>query len=139
MSILQSRRRADLAAVAVSGIASAWTPFTPTVSSGSGTITTVGGKSASALKVGRLVFYRASIAITTNGSGAADVRITNMPYTCAAANYFGTGREAAITGKMLLALMASGTTILVIINYDNTYPASNGCILELSGVYEAAS
>ncbi len=137
MSILQARRYLPL--TSSGGLAAAWTSFTPTVVSSAGTITTVGTKSARTLKLGRLVFYQVSAAITTNGTGSGDVRVTNMPYTCAAFNFYGSGRENALTGKMLESLMVASTTILTLFNYDNSYPGADGAVLQASGFYEAAS
>ncbi len=123
---------ADLAAVAASGLAAAWTTYTPTVTAGTGTLTTVDSKAGRTLKVGRLVLYRVAATITTNGTGATSI-IFSLPYTAAAFNFYGVGKGSA------LALVASGAATVVVKKYDGTYPAADGTVIEASGFYEAVS
>lgn len=59
---------------------SAWTSYSPTVSSSSGTITTVGTVHAYYKQHGKAVFVRLSITITTLGTGAGRLKVT-MPVT----------------------------------------------------------
>ncbi len=142
MSLLQSRRiqykDADVTAVADSGLAAAWTAYTPTVTSGTGTITTVGTHTGRTLKVGRVVFYRVAAAITTNGTGATSIRFT-LPYTAAAFNYYGGGSETALTGQQLQGIVTASGALLSVYKPDFSYPGADGATIEASGVYEAVS
>jgi hypothetical protein len=116
-------------------IDSSWTAFTPTLSAGTGTFTaaTATGRY---MQVGKLVFVRYDIQITTNGTAASSV-VVSLPVNASAT---GTsvlpGREYALVGKMLQGMVT--TTQVAIINYDNSYPGANGYKLSLTGVYEAA-
>jgi hypothetical protein len=117
--------------------AGTWSTFTPTVQSSSGTITTVGTVSGRYKQIGKLVFYALRITITTNGTGAGTVQVTNMPVTASQATV-GNGRANTNSGKMLQPVIGAGGTVLTIRNYDNTYPATDNELLIVSGVYEAA-
>lgn len=111
----------------------AWTAYTPTITAGSGTITT---KSATGRykQLGKTIFLQMAITITTNGSGAVSVNAT-LPFTGGSTCVI-SGRENIATGKMLQGIIVGGS--IFILNYDNTYPGADGANLFLSGVYESA-
>ena len=111
-----------------------WGTWSPTIGSGTGTITTVGTVVSRYAQAGKNVYFSLSITITTNGTGATSVTAT-LPVTAKAATAF-SGRENT-AGKMLQGVVAAGSSSMPIFNYDNTYPAANGYILLISGVYEA--
>ena len=87
-------------------------------------------------KRGRMSTSRLQSQITTNGTGATSVN-ASLPVTPKAANVFA-GRETVVGGKTLTGTVTGGSTTMQILNYDNTYPGSNGCQLVLAGVYEAS-
>ena len=136
MTILQLRqyqkKDADLDAVAASGLAAAWTAYTPTVTAASGTFTTVSA-SGRYLNIGKLTFVQINVVVTTNGTAAGNVQAT-LPNTAFNTNYVMTGREILITGKQLEVV--TSTTKVLIFNYDGTYPAGSGYSLMISGCYE---
>lgn len=138
MSILQTRRwqkaDADLTAVAASGLAAAWTAYTPTVAAGLGTLTTVSG-TGRWLQIGKLTFVEVVITITANGTGSSYLTAT-LPVTAAAAAVFA-GREAAISGVMVQGTVAASSSSLVIINYAGAYPGASGAIITISGALES--
>ena len=111
--------------------------WTPTVASGSGTITTLGTLSGTYTKIGRQVTLFMSIAITTNGTGATSINVGNLPYAISSRflTCVGCGRETAVSGKSLQAI-GSSTTQIGVFNYDNTYPGANGAVLVVEFVYE---
>jgi hypothetical protein len=113
----------------------AWTAYTPTITAGSGTITT---KSATGRykQIGKTVFIEINITITTNGSGAGSV-VATIPITPSAGFFILAGRENAATGKMLQGII-NGVSTATIFNYDNSYPGADGGSLIMTGVYEAA-
>src|SRR5690349_7449505 len=104
MAILQSRKRADLDAVAVSGIAAAWTTYTPTVTASVGTYTTVAG-AGHYVKMGKIVFLQLVITITTNGTAAGQAIVT-LPFTASANPNVMAGRENNVSGFELYGLIA---------------------------------
>lgn len=118
-------------------LGSASTTWTPTITSTAGTITTVTGNTGRYYRSGKLVFFRLTATITTNGTGSGVVRATLPSLGNVAANYyFCTGREFGVSGKQLLGYMGSGSANCDIQNYDGTYPAANGAIIIVSGWYE---
>lgn len=115
----------------------AWTAYVPTVASGTGTITTVGTKTARFRRIGKLIFFQADVTITTDGTADTNIQI-GLPVTAAAFASNVNGVENAISGKLLrCAILASGAVVIVT-NYDNTYPSGDGARFIISGVYEAA-
>jgi hypothetical protein len=114
----------------------AWTAWTPTVTAGGGTITTVGAVTARYKQVGKTVFFYISITITTNGTGVSYVQAT-LPFTAAnTAFQIAVGRENSLTGKTLGARIVANTANLQLTNYDGTYPGANGALLCGAGQYE---
>jgi hypothetical protein len=126
----------DLDSAASSGLASAWTAYTPTITAVAGTITTVSA-TGRYLQLGKIVFVQVKITITTNGSGATAVK-ASLPVACNTSNlYIISGRENALVGKMLQGEISTASGIRIC-NYDNTYPGADGNVLIMTGVYEAA-
>lgn len=103
-----------------------WRIFTPTVTSGTGTLTSVTATGLYKV-VGNTVSVEFSITITNNGTGGGDIRFT-APFSTATAAFTGSGRETAIAGKQLSVYAPASSTIYVY-NYDNSYPASTGAVL----------
>jgi hypothetical protein len=107
---------------------SAWTSYTPTVTAGSGTITTASA-TGYWIRIGKLCVVFSSWAITTNGTGAQSVKLT-LPFTGISGHtggQIGVGREYDVTGKMLqIEIPDSSGTAMAYRNYDNTYPGANG-------------
>lgn len=113
---------ADLSAVASSGLAAASSTFTPTVTSGSGTITTLGTVSGNYYIIGKLMWVSIIINITTAGTGAGALIVTNLPGTTPrrmtliglednATNNFVVGKTTA-AATTLSMLQNGGTTII---------------------------
>lgn len=117
---------------------SAWTAMSGlTVVSQTGTLTTAAATGAWK-RLGKTVFFRVRVAITTNGTGATSIQVQNMPFTAGGTTVQQAiiGRETAATGWSLLGYMSSGSTTMAIQKYDATYPAANGYVLEMSGTLE---
>lgn len=116
----------------------AWTDYTPTVTAGTGTITTASGAGRYLQLASKTVLIVAQASITTNGTGAADVRVT-LPFTSRSGTFqMLIGRANGITGKALVGTIFASSSAIVITNYDNTYPGASGEVLTVSGIYEAA-
>ena len=112
---------------------SSWTAYTPTVTAGVGTLTTV-ASSGRYRKIGRTVFYSMSITITTNGTGAAYIQATLPSTVTSQGNHASVGKGH--TNKELSGLAAASTNALVIQFYDGTYPGADGAIIVMQGTYE---
>lgn len=107
--------------------------WTPTITAGSGTITTAAASATAYQLHGRVCTWRATITITTNGTGAGAVKMT-LPMTAALANV-GVGRETVNTGALLSVTGSAGSATVDISKYDNTYPGANGAVLEVGGQF----
>jgi hypothetical protein len=98
---------------------SAWTSYTPTVTSGSGTITSytsVGGYT----RIGKLCVFRFSVTITNAGTGGGAMYVT-LPFTAiSSSSQMGSSRETAVVGYMGTASIPSGVPTRCDVNkYDN--------------------
>lgn len=95
--------------------------WTPVISSAAGAITSYSVNSASYTRIGRRVVVDFDITITNNGTGAAGINITGVPFTVATAYAScGSFREVAATGFGGFIIASSSTTIQAA-NYDNAY------------------
>lgn len=111
-------------------------PSTPTVVSGSGTITAASAQ-VRWLKKDTRNYFQLKVVITTNGTGAGNIQVT-MPFT----SFFdaaGGGREVTAAGIGLAWSMGAGSNILFISKVDATYPGGNGFTLLVSGCVESTS
>jgi hypothetical protein len=99
--------------------------FTPTLTSTTGTITTVGTRTGWYTKIGNLVVGAVDITITTNGTGATSLNVAGLPFT-AADTYGVNGAEIVGTGKNVNGWMNTGSSTLSAIRfYDATYPGAD--------------
>ena len=113
-----------------------WIAFTPTVSAGSGSFSSVSA-SLYYRKIGRILFWRLSISIPSNGTAASYIRVT-MPFASTSLGSFGAaacGKERAVTGKAVLGYMDGGSGTMDIQNYDGSYPGTTGAVIGMSGFY----
>jgi len=115
----------------------AWSTWTPTVTAGTGTITTLGTVTARFKTIGKTVFFYVSVPITTNGTGASFVQITLPVAAANTVNQSGIGRENGVTGKNLGAKIVKNTANLQVTFYDGTYPGANGAEIDINGIYES--
>lgn len=101
-----------------------WKSYTPTVTSVSGSITTLGTVVAKYRVHGDVVDVTFSIAITTNGTASAGLNMT-IPFV---ATDFACGacRETVATGAMCNAQATPGSSIMQIVTYSNSYPGGDG-------------
>lgn len=76
----------------------AWTAYTPTVTAGNGTITTLGTCTGRYVQLGKLVIGTFDLAVTTKGTAAGAVQFT-LPVNCNTTNAVtGTYREVLSDG-----------------------------------------
>lgn len=98
--------------------------YTPTVTSGTGTLTTVSA-TGKYTRIGRSVTVQVTIDITNNGTGATNIQFT-IPHT-PTSQAVGAAREMNSTGKMASVTVSNASSTVNIQNYDNTYPGGGGC------------
>jgi hypothetical protein len=100
--------------------------WTPTVTSGSGSITTVGAVSGVYTKIGNVLIAEFTITITTNGTGAGSIIASGLPFAATANAYIGAGRENAATGNLLQLYLPASSNAVTVKNYNDSYPAGSG-------------
>ncbi len=111
-----------------------WTAYTPTITPGSGVITT-SSSTGRYIKTGATVQFQISVTVTTNGTGAVNINAT-LPAQAATHEYIVAGRNNT-TGKMLQGDIISGATEIRIFDYTNAYPIADGQTIYVSGTYES--
>ena len=124
-------------AAAGGGPTGAWTAYTPTVTAGTGSLTTVSA-TGFYYATGKLCIVRAHINLTTNGTGSGVLNCT-MPFTAINdKNQVGTFREQVVTGLQGSVNLTLNTATAGLRYYDNTYPGANATQFCLSITYEVA-
>lgn len=112
----------------------AWTAYTPTVTSTSGTFTTVSA-TGRYKQVGKTILLQADVTVTSAGTAAGNI-IVSLPFTAAAFAYIGSCREHQNTGKSGAAVItANGTTAIMVDSTGTTFIA-NGNVVGLGITYE---
>ena len=122
------------AATGLAWNASAWTTYTPTITAGSGTFTTVSA-TGRYIRIGKLCVVQQTITVTTNGTAATEVRAT-IPFTGTANQQMGAGREYNVTGNMLQGEV--GTTYIGWRTYNNNYPLGTNYAMFGTATFEVA-
>lgn len=115
----------------------AWTTYTPTVSCGSGTITTLGTVIGRWQQLGKIIMFNADISITTNGTCAGNITITLPAAAVSTIRQVGVGLEVNKTGKFTVAQIQESATTAAFTYYDSIYPGGDGTRNLFSGVYQA--
>ena len=113
--------------------------YTPVMTAGTGTITTIGACTGAYFLRGRLCYFQAQCTITTNGGTAGGNIIITLPVAAATTSGYRftlTGRGDAVSGKALIGVIAAGGTSIVLTNYDATYPGADGERVAVSGWYQ---
>lgn len=114
-----------------------WISYTPTITALSGTITTKSATGRYARR-GKLVYVRAEISITTNGTGAGQLLMTLPLTTAGTIGGIFSGMERSLSPNAIIGFVDGASSSLAIINYDGTYPGADGTVFILTGFYEVA-
>jgi len=112
--------------------------WTPTISSGSGTITTVGTVSGIYVKIGRMVTLNWHYQITTNGSGAGFINIDGLPFSSSSQGAGGSARDRSATGVMSVLQMDGAVSRINQYQYNNAYPGADSAKWYCTITYETA-
>ncbi|MGZ3583191.1 MAG: hypothetical protein ACXVCT_10605 [Ktedonobacterales bacterium] len=112
---------------------SGWTGYTPTVTSTSGTITSVTAL-GNYKRIGKIVFVEIDINISSNGTGSGAVQAT-LPFTPTNAP-IGVGVGVTSLAKGCIANAQSSPSRVIISLYDSTYPGASGGQIYFSIVYQ---
>ena len=112
--------------------------WTPTISSGSGTITTSSFSGAKYTKIGNIVEATINITITTVGTASGACTFT-LPFTGTnTIQLAGYGMETNTNGAMLKGYLPSSSATMQITMYNNTSPFTlgNGSVFVMNVVYQ---
>jgi len=112
----------------------AWSAYTPTLTAGLGSLTSLGTTTGRYAQIGKTVFCAIDVSIATNGTGSSflNVGLPVVPFDTAAFS----GREVNVTFKTLSVLSRGAIPTAVIRYYDATYPGVDGGRYILGGSYE---
>lgn len=130
-------------ATTINGVAidnNAFAAYTPTITATSGTFTTVSATGAWRELFGKVVFYRATVTITTIGTAAGRMLVSIPSGTVAA---IGAGSSGGFNGSTSEGLMGvayfdSNSTISFNKTADASFPGTSGQTLYVSGWYQKA-
>ena len=112
--------------------------WTPIISSGSGTITTVGTVSGIYVKIGRMVTLNWHYQITTNGTGAGFINIDGLPFSSSSQGAGGSARDRQASGVMSVLQMDGAVSRINQYKYNNAYPGANGAKWYCTITFETA-
>ena len=107
--------------------------YTPTITCGMGTITTLGTATGRYKQVANLMYVEIVIPITTNGTCATNLQSTLPASPTQRAVLSGQETSGAQTDT---ASVSSGSSLAFIFKYDGTYPGFNAANIVVSGWYE---
>jgi hypothetical protein len=117
-----------------SSITAAWTAFTPTVTSGTGTITSY-TSSGQYMIIGKALHIVITITITAAGTGAGALLVSNLPGTTPRRMFIG-GIEDGVSGHAVSGKTTGAATILSMSKYDNTTCIVTNARVQMTGVLE---
>jgi len=112
----------------------AWTANSPTITSGTGSLTTVSA-AGRYIQIGKIVHFSCVITLTNNGTGGAYL-ILPLPVTAAGTGYVGHGSDTSVDKTLNVKFANSSTTVILL--YDGTYPGVTGHSYTVSITYEAS-
>lgn len=114
-----------------------WAAYTPTITAGSGTPSSVSASAATRTE-GNITFVDISVTVGSSGVGTATgVMNVSIP-TAAVGNFVMIARETAVAGLMCTATAFNGTTTLQVVKYDNSTVWNNSWTIVISGFYRNA-
>ena len=117
------------------GAADGWKTWTPTISALTGTLTTTSVNYAEYSRAGDKVNFRASITVTSAGTGAGALQFT-LPATPSVEGTF-IGTEVASTGNGLNGRINATSATALILTYNNADPIGNGRRYVVEGQFAA--
>lgn len=113
----------------------AWTSYTPTITSQTGTFTST-TPTGLYKTIGKTTFVKIKVVINTVGTASGALYAT-LPNTAQGEGYVLAGRENALTGNMIQAFTRTSSTQLEVLYYNNTSPIAAGGSILISGSYQS--
>jgi hypothetical protein len=112
-----------------------WSSYTPSITSGTGALTTVSSVTGRFLELGKLVFVNVSFTITTNGTGATSL-VVGLPPVANVAQQSALSGIVRTNGWSMFVQATAGTQSATCKLYDSTYPGADGRSFAITGMYE---
>lgn len=109
--------------------------WSPTVTAGSGTFTSVSAVGGY-LQIGKAVWFNITITITTAGSAAGNI-IIPLPVGTSVRPFSVAGTETALIGAGLSGFGTAGGSSMAVRKTDTTTIIASGNVVTVSGFYEA--
>ncbi len=116
--------------------ATAWTAYSPTITSATGTITSFNSVVATYWRVGPTVSFDVTININVNGSGATAVLVP-LPFT-AKRDFVASASNSAFLSCAAVSTSFDNLSRVKVTKYDSSYPGADSTLIWVSGTYEAA-
>ena len=113
-----------------------WIDYTPTITAGSGTFTTVSTNYAKYKRVNGTTSVKFEINVTTNGTAATSI-IVSAPFPALSTAVIN-GFEYNALSKVTTGLIASGASTFTVKFYDGGYPGGSSTINAMNGFYTTA-
>lgn len=125
------------------GLPTDWTSYTPTISSDTGTLTSVTSISGRFATTANAAFVNVQFVITTNGTGATGLRFT-LPTEAPAEHSgvplaVGSGRRTSDAAMLRAIITDEATARVRVFLYDGTYPGVSGAQYDVTIVYPMLS
>jgi hypothetical protein len=108
--------------------------WTPSLTSSSGSLTTVSNGTGNYTKIGNCVTVTCAPSITTNGTGSGRLIISGLPFARGKNQLTGASREDGVVG-FVFGISEETTTSIGLQKYDATYPGGNGYRFAISITY----
>jgi hypothetical protein len=126
-----------LTAAQMNSIGEAAIAYTPTVTAGSGSFTTVSA-TGNYIRVNKFMLLRFVVTITNNGTANGSVNIS-VPFTYigSGGSGCGSGREQSVNGNMFNVILSASNTV-ALITPTNGYPGGTGFSLAGFALLETA-
>jgi hypothetical protein len=109
--------------------------WTPVVTAGTGTLTSVTGQAGAYTKVGRMVIATCFFTVATNGTGGSFISVSGLPFANGNLTNIGIGRIDGTTGNLFQGKLNNGASAINLWKYDNTYPAADGAQFPMTITY----
>lgn len=113
----------------------AWTPYTPTVTSTGGSITTVSIATGAYKQIGKTVLFRANVAVSNNGTGSGFLKVT-LPVTANSGQVSFSGLNSTSIANLSVIMDGTSTTLFYVATNAGAYPITVNQPLVFSGTYE---
>ena len=115
-----------------------WISYTPTISSSSGTITTISNVVANYIRRGVIVYIKIQFDVTNNGTGSGSILVTTPIAQVGNLGTVLSGVERQTSGKMLYGFLdGGGVSTISIKDYTGAYPVSaTPATITISGFYQ---